>query len=150
MSRKLNFHYYLTRITISVHEDQYTFLIISVRLCLETEMFPIRFVEKSEHIFYVYIYIYIYIYIFIYLFIYLRSRAIYEIMRKDMVQLDSPQITIQYSARILHELYKHTPRICNTYSFYKAVVARKRPDVTFYVHCLSSYIFMKSIKMCSK
>jgi hypothetical protein len=35
----------------------------------------------------------------------LRIHAIYEIMPKDMVQPDSPQITIQYGACTLHVRY---------------------------------------------
>ena len=48
------------------------------------------------------------------------TRVIYEIMWKNIVQPDRPQMTIQYGAWALHGgkyAYRHTLRICNTYCF---------------------------------
>jgi hypothetical protein len=53
LSRKFNFHCNQTRITGTVHEDQYTFLIISGWILLRIEMFQTKFVKKSKSTYFV-------------------------------------------------------------------------------------------------
>ena len=62
-------------------------------------------------------------------------------MRKNIVEPDRPRMTI-WRMRMAYWIPKatntHTLRICNTYCFSTAtMVARRRPNVTLYVHCLS-------------
>jgi len=59
---------------------------------------------------------------------------------EEHLEPDRPQITTERMRFIMldTQVYKHTRRICNTYCFSNAtVVARTRPNVRLYVHCLS-------------
>jgi len=50
LSRELKFHYNLTRITGTLHEDRYTFMIISGSLILRIRnIADLKVVEKSRH-----------------------------------------------------------------------------------------------------
>ena len=70
-----------------------------------------------------------------------ENRAIYEIMWKNIVELDRPLLTI-YDAWALHagklrQEYRHILRICNTSCFSTpTMVTRMCLYVTLYVHCL--------------
>jgi hypothetical protein len=46
LSRKFNFHWNLTRITGTLHEDRYIFLSYLAQLFLEWEIFQAKFIEK--------------------------------------------------------------------------------------------------------
>ena len=88
-----------------------------------------------------------------------KNRTVYEIMPKNMVENERPQMTSQYGAyafdaglaRLHVHARAHAPgypharthrRISNTYSFSTAtVVTRTRLDVTLYVHCPSCWSF---------
>ena len=65
-----------------------------------------------------------------------ENRVVYEIILKNTVQPDRPQMTI-WRMRIacwILMVYKHTLTICNTYCFATAtMVARTRLIVTFYI-----------------
>jgi hypothetical protein len=70
-----------------------------------------------------------------------ENSAVYEIMRKNIVELDRPQVTI-WRMRTACWITKatYTLTVCNTYCFSTATtVARTRLDVTLYVHCLSRF-----------
>jgi len=70
-----------------------------------------------------------------------ENRAVHEIMWKNIVELDRPQVTI-WRMRTACCITKatYTLTICNTYCFSTAtIVARTRLDVTLYVHCLSCF-----------
>jgi hypothetical protein len=59
-------------------------------------------------------------------------------MRKNTVQPDRPQMTMQYGACWTPKASKHKLRIRNTYSFSTAaIVSRTRPYVTLYIHCMT-------------
>jgi hypothetical protein len=74
-----------------------------------------------------------------------ENHAVYEIMLKNIVLLDRPQLKTQLLLAPLCILddkgyihtHTHTHRIRNTYCFSTAkVVTRTRLDVKLYVHCL--------------
>ena len=70
------------------------------------------------------------------------NRAVYEIMRKILVDRGRPQMTIWY-ARIACWILKatNTLRLCNTHCFSTVtVVARTLLNFTFYFHCLCRYL----------
>jgi len=82
LSRKFKFHYNLTRITGTLHEDRYTVLIIS-------HLFLIRMKNVSDksctahqntH--------------FVFSNLFFETRSIYEIMWKNIVERRRPQMTI--------------------------------------------------------
>ena len=73
------------------------------------------------------------------LYIFFENLAGYEIMWKNTVEPDRPQMTI-WRVRVACCIPKATDtlRISNTYGFSIAtVVIRTRCSVTLYVHCLS-------------
>ena len=67
-----------------------------------------------------------------------ENRAGYEIMWKNTVGWGRPQMTIwrMHIACCITQA-THTLTVCNTYCFSTTVVARKRLNVSLYVHCLS-------------
>ena len=70
-----------------------------------------------------------------------ESRAIYEIMWKNVVERGRPQMSYNTASAfyMLHnQCHKQTLRIYNTNYFHTAtIVSRTRLDVMLYVHCLS-------------
>ena len=58
--------------------------------------------------------------------IFFENRAVYEIMRKNTVELDRPQITIQHGACALHAVYlrldTHTHTHTHTHSEYVIII----------------------------
>jgi len=56
-----------------------------------------------------------------------ENRAVYEIMWKNILLPDRPQITIWRQTRCIldNRGYKHNPRICNTYCFSTAQMLHK-------------------------
>ena len=69
-----------------------------------------------------------------------ENRAVYETKWKNTVQPGRPQMTILMRIACWIPKDTHTLRICNNYCFYTVtVVARTRPNVTLYAHCLSCY-----------
>jgi hypothetical protein len=67
-----------------------------------------------------------------------ENRAVYEIMWKNILEADRPQMTMVHAHCMLdNQGYKHILGICNTYSFPKAkMITRTRLNMTLYVHCL--------------
>ena len=81
---------------------------------------------------------------------FMENRAFCEIMWKNIVEPDRPQMT-WYGACVLHVGYlrlharTHTHTICNTdCSPTTTTDARTRPNVTLYVHCLSCLTLIPS------
>ena len=71
------------------------------------------------------------------------NRAVYEIMWKNIVEPDRPQITIWHMRHFMldTEGYKQALKICNNYWFSTAtIVARTRLSVTLYVHLLALFL----------
>ena len=99
------FHSYLTRIIGILREDQCTFFIsrsvlvrmrnVSGKSCTENE--TINFLFSN--------------------FFFFKNGAIYEIMWKNVVEPERPQIDNMAHAHFMlgTQGYKHTLRICNTY-----------------------------------
>jgi hypothetical protein len=74
-----------------------------------------------------------------------ENRAVYEIMRNNIVGPGRPQMTIwrmhiAWWMPTNKSTNTHTHTICNSYCFYTATVfARKRLNVPVYVRCLSCF-----------
>jgi hypothetical protein len=87
--------------TGTLHEDQYTFLVISRPVLLRIRNVSDRNSRENQNTF----------------FFFLENSAVYEIMCKTLKEPDGPQM-----AHVLCMLdtkgYKHTLRICNTYCFF--------------------------------
>ena len=85
----LNISRKLTRITGNLHEDLRIFWQYLAELFLELEIFQAKVVEKLKtHI--------------LCSITYFENRAIYEIIRKNMVAPDTPYTTMQYGTCALH------------------------------------------------
>jgi hypothetical protein len=75
-----------------------------------------------------------------------ENRAVYEIMSKNVVEPERPQMTSQYGASIYlldKQHYTHTRRkISNNYCFSTATMVRQRASVLRYTYiaCLVTYI----------
>jgi len=68
-----------------------------------------------------------------------QNRAVYEIMWKNMLQPDRPQMTIKNDVFCTLDKYgyRHKLRIYNNYCFSTAtMVTRTRLNITLYAHCL--------------
>ena len=130
LSRKFKLHEHLTKLAGTLHEDQYTCLIISrsVRPKIINVSHKICGDNQSTILYSVKL---------IYLFFKFQA-CFYEIMWKNIVKPDRLQMTIwrtRIACRILQST--NTLRICNTYCFSTATVfSRTHINVTLYVHCL--------------
>ena len=91
--RKFKFHWNPTRITDTLHEDLHTFMIISRSFLLRIKNVSDRICRQNQSTHFVF---------------YNipppppESRVVYEIMWKNIVELDRPEMTIQYGACELH------------------------------------------------
>jgi BarA-like signal transduction histidine kinase len=93
------------------------------KLFLEWEMFRTKVVEEFTKHFYIQ-----------WLFFLLENRAVYEIMWKNIVERDRPQMTISHKRVACWIITKarHTLTLCNTYcSFTATMVARTCLSVTY-------------------
>jgi hypothetical protein len=79
--RKFKFHENLTRITGTLHEDQYTFLIIRRSVLLRTRNVSDKICRKNCNTH------------FVLKFFFFENHAVYEIMWENRVESDRPQIT---------------------------------------------------------
>jgi len=73
-------------------------------------------------------------------------------MWKNNAEQDRPQMTTWLKRKYMPDTYgyKHTLTISNTYYFSTAtMVARTRPNITLYVHCLSCYIMLRQKRCCN-
>jgi hypothetical protein len=81
MPRKFKFHENLTRITGTLHEDQYTFLIISPLVLLRMRNVSYKSCRKIQNTFY-------------FQYIFSENRAVYERLWKNILDPEKPQMTI--------------------------------------------------------
>ena len=75
-----------------------------------------------------------------------KNRAVYDIMWKNMVEPDRPQMTIIRRMRFACWITKatHTLGVYNTYCFATVtMVTPTRLNVTLCIHCLSCLYFVK-------
>jgi hypothetical protein len=114
------------------------FISYLAQFSVEWETFQVKVLEKIKaHILYSIIFPF-------------ENRAVYEIMWKNIVQSDRPQVAI-WRMRIAYWITKasDTLRECNTYCFCTAtVVKRMRLYVTFILHCLSCTLVWVLCKKC--
>jgi hypothetical protein len=82
LSREFKFHWILTRITATLHEDQCTFLSYFVHYLLERKILQINFVEKIKTR------------ILFSVTFFFENHAAYEIMWKNIIQPDRSRVTI--------------------------------------------------------
>jgi len=94
LSRKVKFHQYLTRITCTLHQDQYTFMIISRSFLLGMRNVSDKIYTKLKH------------FMFNNSFFF-ENRDIYGVMWTNTVQSDIPQMTI-WGVRIAYWIPKAT------------------------------------------
>jgi len=74
--------------------------------------------------------------------LFFRKSCLYEVMWKNTVQPDRPQMII-----LVNYGYKHILWICNTFCFSTAkMVEWERLDITLYVHWLSWFYFIFPLK----
>jgi hypothetical protein len=80
MLRKFKFHYNLTRITGTLHEDQYTFLIISPSFLLRMRNVPDKSYRENLNTHFTFSNL-----------SFLKNRAVYKIRWKNIVERGRPQ-----------------------------------------------------------
>ena len=97
LSRKFKFHLNRTRITGTIHEDQYILLIIYHSLLLTMRNVSDKGCRKNENTHFMF-------YNFFFFFVF-ENRALYEIMWKNTIESGRPQMKIQ-----------HMPKSTNTNS----------------------------------
>jgi hypothetical protein len=105
----------------------YIYNTIALNAYLEWEIFQTKVVEKIKTR-------------VLWSIIFPESRAVYDIMRTNMVEPDRPQMTI-YMAHALCVLdnygYRHTLRIWNISCFWKQWFRERASKLHLYAHCLS-------------
>jgi len=132
LSRKFKLHLNLTRITGTLHEDQYTFSVTSGSFLLRMRHLLERSVTKIKTYFMFSIF-------FSKILLFKRKRE--KICRAGQATDDNMAhahcMLDTWGNRHTHK-HTHTHRICNAYFFSTAtVVARNHLSVTLNVHCLS-------------
>ena len=105
MSRKLKFHYNLTTITGTLHEDRCKFLTISRSVLLRMRNVLYKSCRENQNTFCVQ-------------YPFFENRAVFEIMWKNILELSRPQMTI-WRVRIACWITKAT----NTHSQYVILIA---------------------------
>ena len=106
LSKKIKFHENLTRITDTLLEDQYTFLIISLSALLKIRNVLDKVVQEIER------------HISCSVFFFFEIRSVYEIAWKNTVLLGRPQMTM-WRLRISCSI----PKATNTFSEYVILIA---------------------------
>jgi len=130
LSRELEFRYYLSRITGTLHEHQYVFWSYLAQFFLESKIFQTKVLEKFKTHFLFNKFIF--------------SKIVPFIGQSGEILYSWTSHRWQCGACAFHagelRLHKHALRICNIYCFSAATVAAQtRLIVTLYVHSLSCY-----------
>ena len=119
--------------TCSLHEDKYTFLIISRSVLLRKRKVPDRSFRGNQNMH------------FISSNTFFENCYVYEIMWKNIVQRGRPQMTtwrMRIACWITKAIHTHTLTMCNTHCFSTAaMVARTRIILTF-MPTLSVLLYM--------
>jgi len=125
----------------TLHEDQYAFLIVSRSIIPRMRMFQTKVVEKIKtH--------------FVPITFFFENRAVYEIMWKNIVQPDGPQMTIQRM-----RISCWIPKATNTHSKYVIVIVfplqqwlHERASILLYkyIACLVSCVYKQGNLFSSK
>jgi hypothetical protein len=128
LSRIFKFYLNPTRITGTLHEDRYTFMIISGSFFLEWEKFRRKFVEKVKT------------HILLSIPFFLK---LYHLWGNGERFCRAERATTIWRIRVACWITKathphtHTHAVCNIYCFSTAtMVARTRLIISLYVHCL--------------
>ena len=132
----VNFHYNLTRITGTLHEDLCTF--VSPQILLRIVNVSQKHCRENQNIFYVqFFFIFLFFFYFFFIFFFLENHTVCKTMWKRVVQADRPQVTISRTHIawwISKPTKTHIHTICNTYCFSTAtlvMVTRTRFSVMF-------------------
>jgi len=120
--RKLEIHYNLTRITGILHEDQYTFFIVSHTFLLRMRNVPDERCRENQNTHFIF-----------------NNRAVYEIMwKKNIVQPCRPLMTIWFmciACWITKATDTHSEYVILTAFPLQTMVARTCHSVVSNVHC---------------
>lgn len=129
VSKNLSFFKNLSRRTGNLREHMGAIMIIYRWILLTVKKFLDKVVEEIKRM------------------IFLGKRAVCEIARKNMVQPDSPQMTVKHTARIIkkriHTLSEYVSIYCCSTA---RMVTRTSIDVLSYVHCLSCSGINKTLR----
>jgi len=136
MSRKFNFHEHSTRITGTSQEYVFKLIIISRWILLRIRNISHKICTENLNIH------------FMFNDSFPENRAVYEIMWKNMVQPDRPQMKMQYGTCALHagylRLQTHTQNIYHLSLFPLEQRLRERAPMLRYtdIHCLIISVFV--------
>jgi hypothetical protein len=136
LSRKCQFHYYLTRRTGTLHRDQYTFFVIphSVLRRMRNVLGKSCRENQNTH--------------FMFDNIFFKNRTVNEIMRKNTLEPDRPQMTMWCICNA-----RWMPKAINTHSEYVTVIAfplqQWLHECTsmshLYIHCLPCVLYCECL-----
>jgi len=127
LSRKLKFHWSWIKITGILHEDQYTFFIISCSFSTELEVFPDKFLDKLKtHL----------------VNFFLISCHLWGNLERGIRATQPTDDNMVHALCMMDTLvYKRMLRISYIYCLYTAtMVARTHLNVTLYLRCLSCFL----------
>ena len=121
--RKFKFYYNRTRVTGTLHEDQYTFLITLIQFFLHEKFFSQKLERRSKHI------------SCSINFSSRKSCRLWDNVEKYCTAGQATDDSIMRRMCIAHGITRATDthsKLCNTYCW-------TLPNLTWYVHCLSSH-----------
>jgi hypothetical protein len=124
--RENSFHLNLTNMTVTWHEDQYTFVTISRSFLLRMRNVSEKHYRENQNIHFVWNNFF-------------KSRLLWDNVEKYRIAGQATDGNTAHAHCMLDNLgHKHTIRICYTYSFSTAtMVTFTRLSVKVYIHCLS-------------
>jgi len=123
LSKIFKFHYNLTRITGTSHEDQYTFMILSRSVLLRMKHVSDKCRENRNTL--------------LYSITFLKNHAVHEIMWKNIVERDRPQMTttnthpeyvILIAFSLQQWLHKRSSMLRYTYVAWLVTYSKKTPS----------------------
>jgi len=131
LSRKFKFHYNLTIITGTLHEDRYTFLIISRSILLRMRNVSDKSCRENQTTH------------FVFSNFFFENRVVSEIMWKNTVQRARPQMAIRRrrtACWITKDIDTHSEYVILIAFPLQQCLQERASVLRLHVHCLSCYI----------